>query len=89
MAKLFHITPAFDRAFKRLKLREKDEVFELISELRAWPDIPNGRNKEKLYDHEEGPVWSLRVNLSLRVIIQILKDGSFLLRAIGTHHEVY
>ncbi|MDQ7823006.1 MAG: hypothetical protein RDV48_09455 [Candidatus Eremiobacteraeota bacterium] len=89
MGKLYHITPAFDRAFKRLKLREKDEVFELISELRAWPDIPKSRNKEKLYDHDDGPVWSLRVNISLRIILQIMKDNSFLLRAIGTHDEVY
>jgi mRNA-degrading endonuclease RelE of RelBE toxin-antitoxin system len=89
MSKLFHITAAFDRGFKKLKLREKDEAFELVSELRAWPDIPRGRNKEKLYEHEDGPVYSLRVNDSLRMIVQLLEDSTFLLRAIGTHDEVY
>ncbi len=89
MGKMFRITPTFDRGFKRLKLREKDETFELIAELRDWPDIARSRNKEKLYDHEAGPVYSVRVNDSLRMLIQVLEDRTFLLRAIGTHDEVY
>ncbi len=69
--------------------REKDETFELVPELRGWPDPPVSRNKEKLYDHDDGPVYSMRVNDSLRMIIQVLEDRSFLLRTIGTQDQVY
>jgi len=89
MGKMFNTTSAFDKGFRKLSLAVKDEAFELITELRDWPNLPPGRNLEKLYDHQDGPVYSLRVNYSIRMIIQVLQNNSIRLRAIGSHDDVY
>jgi mRNA-degrading endonuclease RelE of RelBE toxin-antitoxin system len=89
MSRKYRTTSTFERGFKKLSIPDKDEAFEAISELQGWPDIPKGRNIEKLYAHGDGHVYSLRVTHHIRMIVQVIQDGSFRLRAIGPHDEVY
>jgi len=89
MGKKLHLTNLFHKGFNRLSRQHREEAHETIYELSSWPDIPAGRNKEKLRDVVNGSLFSLRVSLHVRMIIQVNDDGTFLLVAIGPHDEVY
>jgi mRNA-degrading endonuclease RelE of RelBE toxin-antitoxin system len=82
------ITNAYVRGYKKLPKHIQEEVLTAILELARWPNLPPGRNLEKLHDDPGGTVYSIRLDLHFRMLVQPMKDG-FRLRDVGTHDELY
>lgn len=87
-------TATFDRGMKEALKRETHGIpeFEVIADIiKNGLNLPAGRNLEKLYDREDGPVYSVRIDAGRRMTIQPLakKRNVIRLRAVGEHDPTY
>jgi len=82
------ITNAYIRGYKRLPKHIQEEALTVIYELARWPQLPNSRCLEKIRDDVDGDVYSVKLDLHYRMLVQPLRDG-FRLRDVGTHDELY
>jgi len=82
------ITNAYIRGYRKLPKHIQEEALTVVLELARWPNLPAGRNLEKLHDDPDGSVYSVRLDFQFRMLVQPLKDG-FRLRDVGPHDELY
>lgn len=82
------ITNAYIRGYRKLPKHIQEEALTVVLELAHWPDLPAGRNLKKLRDDADGDVYSVRLDIHFRMLVQPLKEG-FRLRDVGPHDELY
>lgn len=79
-----HKTPAFDKKFKKLSSKQKEDFYkaiELFFEDPYHPHLKTHKLKGQWKDF-----WSFRVNYSDRCIFFFLNQNEVLLYDIGGHH---
>lgn len=80
-------TVTFDRLFKKLPRVIQKKAIAKVDLFKSNPFHPSLRTEKLHPKHHE--VWSLRVDLTYRVIFKFIAVDHAELRYVGHHHSIY